>query len=332
MRHSLLLTACCMVMASSVVGAQQRDSDLVTIHGIVVDSSSHPIPGVLVSLLSAGMFTQSDSRGKFALADVERRMDTLQFRRLGFAPRDFRLALAEWARGNVDLGTVALQPGPSPRLGLTVRVRDTIQNRPVGGVQVLVNDSVVGLTDTAGVFAAANLPVDWGRNLALARRVGYAPIFRLFWIGELHETRTLEDFMRPQPVTLPAVVAEGNRIRIIYDRRLQAFWQRRKAGWGRFLSREEIEQRRPVHLSDLLRTMPGVVVERTGATTSIELIGGGTRCTPAIWIDKMPQDTTDLDTMIFPGHVEAIEVYLGGETPVEFHRPDECGAILIWSR
>jgi hypothetical protein len=31
-----------MVMTSSVVGAQQRDSDLVTIHGIVVDSSSHP--------------------------------------------------------------------------------------------------------------------------------------------------------------------------------------------------------------------------------------------------------------------------------------------------
>lgn len=287
---------------------------------------------MLVYLSSARIFSLSDTTGRFTLAEIEPGVDTLQVRGRGFVPRSFRLGVPDSAHGTIDIGDVKLEPGPPPTLALTATVFDTLQDRPVVGAQVMVNDSVVGETDTTGVFSATGIAIDWGINLVLLRRVGYSPLFRSFWVDELEARRSLNGVMLQQAVDLPAVVVEADRIIFSYGR-MRDFWRRRERGLGRFLTRADIERRNPVVVSDLLRTIPGISVYR-GRTTQILSTRFGRRCGPGMWLDGIQLVDSDIDNLVTPQGVEAIEVYLGSaETPPQFSSPQSaCGAIVIWTR
>ncbi len=196
----------------------------------------------------------------------------------------------------------------------------------------MVNERAVGETDNTGVFSATEIPVDWGINVVLVRRVGYAPLFHTFWVGELNVRRSLTGVMQHQAVDLPEVVVEADRIILSY-RRLHDFWRRREQGWGRYFTREDIERRKPFRVSDMLRAIPGFLVARVGATSQIRSTWLGRTCEPSIWIDGARMVDWDLDVLVHPQDVEAIEVYRGIETPVEFGGAlNSCGAILIWTR
>lgn len=324
---------CCVVVVSGVGRAQEDAGRFVTLSGMVIDSSFRPVPGVLVYLSWARIFSQSDGNGKFTLAEVEPGVDTLQFRGRGFMPRAFQLLVRDSVQGTIDIGNVKLDPGPPPTLALTATVRDTLQDRPVIGAQVMVNESVVGETDTAGVFSATEIPIDWGINVVLVRRVGYLPLFRTFWVGEVNARRSFTGVMQQQAVDLPAVVVEADRIIFSYGR-LREFWRRRERGMGRFFTRDDIERRHPIDVSDMLRMIPGFSVYRVGSTTRIRSSRGARRCGPGIWIDGHRLFDSDLDTFVHPQDVEAIEVYSGfAQTPAQFGGGfNSCGAIVIWTR
>ncbi len=211
---------------------------------------------------------------------------------------------------------------------------DTLQDRPVAGAQVIVNDSVIGDTDTTGVLSATEIPIDWGINLVLVRRVGYTPLFRTFWVEEVNARRSLSGVMRQEAVDLPAVVVEADRVIFSYGR-MREFWRRRERGVGRFFTRNDIERRNPIRVTDMLRTIAGISVSRVGLTTRILSRRYGGRCGPSIWIDGMQLFDSDLDVLVHPQDVEAIEVYRGfAETPPQFSGgfDDRCGAIVIWTR
>lgn len=332
MPRSPVVIVCCMVVASGLARAQQRAGESVTLRGAVVDSSFRPLSGVLVYLSTAGTFTVTDDDGEFALDDVEPGTDTLQIRGMGFTPRAFRLGLPDSVHGALDVGSILLAPGPLPTLTLAATVRDTVENLPVVGAQVMVNDRVVGTTDTTGAFRRAGIPIDWGVNMILVRRVGYGPLFGTFWAAEVSTRQTLMGVMDKQAVDLPAVVVEGDRITFEYSR-MRDFWRRRERGFGRFITRTEIERRHPVLVSDMLRMVPGIMVIRQGMSTRIVSTRGAGRCAPSIWIDGSRQLEPDLDAWVHPQDVEAIEVYVGiGETPGEFSGVNACGAIVVWTR
>jgi hypothetical protein len=316
------------------VGHAQEDADrFVALRGMVTDTALRPVPGVLVYLSWARILGQSDDNGEFTLAEVEPGVDTLQIRARGFMPRAFQLLVADSVQGTIDMGNFKLDPGPLPTLALTATVRDTLQDQPVIGAQVLVNDSVVGETDTAGVFSATEIPIDWGINVVVVRSVGYSVLYRTIWVEELNTQRAFHGAMQQQAVDLPAVVVEGDRIIFSYGR-LREFWQRRERGWGRFFTRADIERRHPIHVSDMLFTIPGISVFRVRGTTQILSTRFGQRCGPSIWIDGMRLFDSDLDALVHPQDVEAIEVYTASAvTPVEFGGGfNPCGAIVIWTR
>lgn len=333
MGRTLTFTVCCVVFAAGVGRAQQDPDHLVTLRGVITDTSLRPIPGVLVYLSTARIFTVSDDEGWFTLAEIEHGVDTLQIRGRGFSPRSFRLEVPDSVGGAIDIGNLKLDPGPPPTLVLTTTVYDSVQDRPVDGAQVIVNDSVVGDTDTSGVLVTTAIPIEWGINAVLVRRVGYAPLFRTFWVDEVNAQRSVNGVMRRQAVDLPAVVVEGDRIIFEYGR-MREFWRRRKRGWGRFFTRQDIERRNPIRITDLLRTVPGISVYRNGSTTRIRASRSAGRCGPSIWLDGLFLSDADVDLLVQPNDVEAVEVYRGsGETPAEFSGAfDGCGAIVIWTR
>ncbi len=333
MRRLLALTLCCTVVLGGVGRAQEDSGRLVTPRGTVIDNSQRPVAGVLVYLSSARVFNLSDDAGMFTLAEIEPGVDTLQVRAPGFGPRSFQLAVSESARDTTDIGNIVVYPGPPPTLALTGTVRDTLQDRPVVGAEVMVNETVVAKTDMAGAYSATDIPVDWGMNTVLVRCVGYAPLLYTLWVEQPSTRRSVHSAMRPHAVELPAVVVEADRITFVFGR-MREFWRRREMGLGWFFTRDEIEKRNPLLISDLLRTIPGVSVHHTGFTTQVRFRRFGMACPPGIWIDGVLQADPDVDALVWPEVVEAIEVYRGSaQAPVQFRGAfHTCGVIVIWTR
>lgn len=125
---------------------------------------------------------------------------------------------------------------------------------------------------------------------------------------------------------------------------------RLRTGNGFYITREEIEARRPAVVSDLLRTVPGVTVTGAGSglRPKVELARAVSRgdCSTQIWVDGMlmnkrwgsgrntPSADFRVDDLVTPASVEAIEVYGGLATvPAQFLNDDaKCGVIAIWTR
>lgn len=108
-------------------------------------------------------------------------------------------------------------------------------------------------------------------------------------------------------------------------------WEnRRRAGSGFVVTREEIEERRPGLVTDLLNRMPGGIVVPTPPHGYTLLLRG--QCRPGIWLDGVEvPSVASIDQFLSPHDVEAIEVYHGFELPVEFG-VNACGGVLIWTR
>jgi hypothetical protein len=114
--------------------------------------------------------------------------------------------------------------------------------------------------------------------------------------------------------------------------------RRRSGGFGRFLTREEIEARSATATTDLLRGMAGVAIRpvpRRITRAMITMQGSPGSCLPALWIDgvfveQYPEST--IDDLLTPGSIEAVEVYTAfSAAPAQFVR-GSCGVILFWTR
>src|SRR3712207_4316935 len=96
------------------------------------------------------------------------------------------------------------------------------------------------------------------------------------------------------------VTASGGRLREFYERK-------GRNAWGTFIEREDIERRRPMWMSNMLRMVPGVRVlpSRDGIGNAIRMRG----CTPTVFVDGLPIREAQLDEVVYPSDIAAVEVY-----------------------
>lgn len=194
---------------------------------------------------------------------------------------------------------------------------------------VLVPAGAVGPTwlaesDPAGNFAFAPFPA--GHYTLTVEALGYHP---------LSDTLTLlpgEDPVAEVAMVPEALELEPVLVRVAARRSLalRGFDNRRAMGSGAFVTREEIEERRPHQVTDLFRSMPGVrlVNDRQGAA-HVTLRG---RCRPDLVMDGAPVDNRmSLDLLLRPDDVEAIEVHSSASAPIAYTRGG-CGVVMIWTR
>ncbi len=115
--------------------------------------------------------------------------------------------------------------------------------------------------------------------------------------------------------------------------KMQGFEQRRHTGRGVYITREQIEKRAVVQLSDLLTNISGVTVERDDYRDRVSVwIGRGYfRCQPILFIDGSPRSVVNINDYR-PGQVEAIEVYTRASAAPPGYRIGRCGSVIIWSR
>jgi len=233
---------------------------------------------------------------------------------------------------------------------LTGTVLDSVSGRPFASARILLLDSAgtaltALVTSPDGQFTF-NIP-HLGEYRLLIGRIGYPISISKPFVFSSAFTARVSLRLPSNPITLDTVTVvakEIERLPYLVD---AGFYQRRQAGFGHFLTRDEIDKRDPLILSDLLKGMSGVRVICTGARhCAVTMRAANTMffrgpCNPSVVLDGavlQPGGTSSgglgLDELINPFNVEAIEVYPSpAGVPVQYSGYlSPCGAIIIWSR
>jgi hypothetical protein len=218
------------------------------------------------------------------------------------------------------------------------------------------------VTDAVGEFRI-ELRLIQGTWMHLhVQRIGFtsatSPRFRFVPDETVHtELRLLVEAVLMAPLT---VVARSSRMRAPG---IEEFDFRRQRGLaGHFITRQQIEERNPFYLSDLLGSVPGVRLGPSqGAGGRMVYIGralpGEGACPPQVFLDGRlmngrvlttigtdasgnsiasyrTQPGVRIDDFVSVQSVAGVEVYSGlAGVPAEFFTPDaRCGIIAIWTR
>lgn len=157
------------------------------------------------------------------------------------------------------------------------------------------------------------------------------------------DLRLRADAIALEPLTVTARQTEPHFMR---DLR-----RRQQAGWGRFLMREDLEERTGARLLDVLASVQGLsvsqVTDSAGALLPLftaRTTGAMRECYTGVYVNgfrQFPMRTTEESEYrmhevlaLNLWEIEAIEVYRGvAELPAEYSDPGaRCGAIGIWLR
>ena len=216
-----------------------------------------------------------------------------------------------------------------PSTGLPI---PNVEVRVLGTNRLTRSDSLGGFT----------LALDAGRYLVRATRLGFGPRSIPIELAA-GDTMTMAIEMDALPVVLSEVAVKAREER--YRGKMAGFAERMRtstAPRSSFITRDEIERRRPPQLSTMIRERGGRIQQCAG-TATVYLDGAmlppdkvtaprrGRRTSPT---DRDPR----IDDFISVDEVEAIEVYAGGaNTPAEFLATAPRGlspgcTVLIWTR
>jgi hypothetical protein len=190
-------------------------------------------------------------------------------------------------------------------------------------------------SDSVGEFLLAGLPA--GPVELRFRRLAYSPAIVSIDV-EPRDTISIVVTLTVVALQLNAVVVNEDAARI---RIMRAFEERRKHGFGHFITREEIEKRGPRMLSDMVRRVPGTVLTPVSGGSryvlrfSRAVTGPGRSCEPQYWVDGIFVQAFNIDD-ILPSDVEGVELYGGPSVaPPQFANPranPSCGSVVIWTR
>lgn len=262
-----------------------------------------------------------------------------------------RIGMREIARRGAVVASAALiwpvagdGVAAQTRVAVLSGVVTNLNGVPVAKAEVwIVNTELRAITNDSGVYEFLSAPV--ARVRVNVRRIGFEPIEERVTLDEA-KPRQLDFELKAIPELLDSVMvreAGGNG-------RMAEFWARRMSGNGAYITRDQIDRRRPQHSSDLLRTVTGVKVvagdggfEKTvismgrnpvfrGGAGSMNMAAA---CRVTYYVDGsyVPPGTFHMDD-ISPMQIEAVEVYRGpSETPPKLRQRDTaCGVIVIWTR
>ena len=221
------------------------------------------------------------------------------------------------------------------------------QARRLGAISGVVKDSLGNLlpnvevtaiklarsvrTDSAGEFILSGLP-NGGTDIGF-RRLAYEAVILLIQVPA-EDTTEVEVTLGVAAQRLTGVVVQAHPEHL---RELYAFETRRKQGVGHFITRNQIEKRNPMLLSDMMRMIPGIILigADNGRTALRFSRVARNNCPPQFYIDGIQVTGFSIDDMP-PQDVEGIELYAGSAgLPPEYnriHSTSICGSVIIWTR
>jgi hypothetical protein len=228
--------------------------------------------------------------------------------------------------------------GPDLLAGQSIHGRVLVQGDTIAipGVDLALSDSsgapiLRAQADDEGAF---RLPAPRpGLFRIRVSRIGYATLQVEVQVLE-NETVVGEVRLATEAIPLEPLIVVGRReIRMgtldeFYDRMAR----NKNRGKGRFLTKEQIEDRISMSLPMLLQTLPGVWLDVGGQSVRLLNSGGsgGTFCTPEYFLDGRPM--LGGYRTILTMDLEGVEVYRGYSEAVHGHFPNQCGMVFLWRR
>lgn len=214
--------------------------------------------------------------------------------------------------------------------------------KALADAEVVLGSAERTVTDKKGRFEFD--PVVAGVHEVLVRKIGFTPVrFNLavtagdLWDGTIALERTAQSL--PEIVVLDSSKALKNfRPRWIDD-----FLARRRAGFGTFLDRVDIENSNEPSTARLVMRAAGITAS-TGTGNYDELhvnrcnrsVGGTNR--GIIYVDGMKAEESVRGRFVTlidypPSRLSAIEVYTGiGTLPALYSDPTACLVVLLWTK
>jgi hypothetical protein len=158
------------------------------------------------------------------------------------------------------------------------------------------------------------------------RRLGYA-MQHLDVDTRVPSSAKLEIVLATAASELEEVTISGNdpgKLREFLEHRNQ------RASFGRFLMQHEIRKIGVTNPSDLFRSVPGIVISTASGGNTIRIRG----CQPMVWVDGQRVPGAELDEVIHPSEIAAIEFYpsnAGIPAPYVERENRLCGSVLVWT-
>ena len=207
---------------------------------------------------------------------------------------------------------------------------------PMQGAFISILGTSIG-TGPNGRFRITKIPT--GQYLVIVKRVGYRPASAVIEVPSSDTVRLSYTLERVAETLETVTITEKAP-----TERMSEFEQRRKLGFGEFMTRAEIDQRNSVFPTELFRKFMSVNVSpsRTGPITqwfALSRREGGNptlgACPMQVYLDRVPlPNPFNLDLLPSPKEITGIEVYAGSATiPPQFNGFNRgCGIILVWTR
>ena len=223
-----------------------------------------------------------------------------------------------------------------PRLRGPARLTGRVLNAagaPVPNARVDIQGTgAAALSRQDGTFGFTDLPS--GTQAVVVRQLGFQPVEVAVELSARQPKQITVTLAKPAPV-LETVAVTAEKSAAGLDQ--VGFNRRHKMGFGYFMTTEDIEQRQATRMTDLFRSIPSLRVVPSGMDYVVESArdaGGG--CVRYV-VDGSPYQSLfagDVDRVMPPHDVAAIEVYTGANTPAEFQAAgsSSCTTIVMWSR
>jgi hypothetical protein len=199
------------------------------------------------------------------------------------------------------------------------------------------------LTSDDGSFVLENVPT--GSQTLEAKALGYLPVTTVVDIGG-EDSAAVSLQLVEAPVELSTGIAKLTEQRVTgkslttslaYLRK--GFEARSKTGAGMYLTHEQIMEKNPSLPSELFRTMNGLTVSPGSGGNNVFVTAAGNLrsrssvCQPLIFLDGARTEGAQIDALVVPADLRAIEVYPRGElAPAQFRTLNGCGAIVVWTK
>jgi hypothetical protein len=232
------------------------------------------------------------------------------------------------------LAGAAATSDAQPSRALFGLVKDSLGHAIAGAEVRARGDVILAVSDDSGRFNVAQMPA--GARGVFVRRLGFAPT-RAGIMSTDGAFDTVRVIMRGIVHELPEVTVQDQHD-ALSRKFLPEFWARRSRGFGKFVTRDEIQQKGASRFVDVVRSVSGVQIMTHRGRQEIRFRGAGvgsmTRdCPPQYWLDGIPLMNGSAEEFS-PDNVEAIELYAGpATTPARFNtRSPTCGTVVVWSR
>jgi protocatechuate 3,4-dioxygenase beta subunit len=223
-----------------------------------------------------------------------------------------------------------------PRLRGPARLTGRVINAagaPVANARVDIQGTgAATLSRQDGSFGFSDLPS--GTQSLIVRQLGFEPVETAVELSARAPKTVTVTMSKPARVLeTVAVTAEASKAGLDQV----GFNRRQKNGFGYFMDTEAIEQRQATRMTDLFRTIPSLRVVPSGMDYVVESGRDATGGCVRYVVDGSPYQALfagDIDRLMPPQDVAAVEVYTGSSAPAEFQAPgnSSCTVIVMWSR